>query len=357
MVAVASEPGRRTRDASLDGIRGIAALAVLVEHAILFTGVLPYAPLGNMGVLIFFALSGYLIAGICWRAAPTWAAYRVFLTRRVVRLGPVMLALVLAGGAALVFSAGFAAGDVATDGVIVLSQGTAFAMASGVDIVQPFQPTWSLTVEWAFYLTFPLTVMALRRLTFTAQQVARLLAGTSVAFYLLGLALPPAKFYWLPVANLGVLFAGAALAVWHQAAPLETRVSRPDPARTVMAMAMLAILFLLPGQVVHSLGWKAAVFPAVVACALTVIHGCWAGDGASRLLARGPLHHVGVRAYSLYLWHLPVMWIVWVNMPESVPIVRFAAVVAMIVVVVVASFEILERPVMRTRPTSARRRT
>jgi peptidoglycan/LPS O-acetylase OafA/YrhL len=346
--------GHAVRNNALDGIRGMAALAVLFAHFVVLMGLLPYEPLGAMGVLMFFALSGYLIGAMCWRSAPTWSAYRTFVHRRVVRLAPVVLALVAVGGPALVALGGLRAVDVARDGVIAALQATAVSMAFGADRVEAFRPTWSLTVEWVFYLSFPLLLLALRRSGVDAQRATRVLAGIAAGLYAVGLLLPPLQFYVLPVANLGILVAGAALATWHRAAPLAARAAGPDPARSTMALVMLVLLVGLPG---HSLswGWKAAVFPATAVCTLVVIHGCWAGNGVGTVLARGPLRHVGLRAYSLYLWHVPIMWIVWVNMPASDVWVRAAVSAACIAVVVVASFELLERPVLRRSAGAPRR--
>ena len=55
------------RDRALDGLRGFAALAVLFAHLVFDMGLLPFGVLGVNGVIIFFALSGYLIGTICWR--------------------------------------------------------------------------------------------------------------------------------------------------------------------------------------------------------------------------------------------------------------------------------------------------
>lgn len=346
---------RAARDAALDGVRGFAALAVLVEHLAVYLGVLPYTPLGAMGVIMFFALSGYLIAGICDRAPATWRAYRVFLRRRVVRLAPVVLALVTVGGVALVALGGLAAPEVAEDGVVALAQSTALAMAAGFGIVQAYQPTWSLTVEWVFYLLFPITLIALRRRSVGARGRVILLGSVAAGLYLAGLLLPPVQFYLLPVANLGVLFAGAALATWHQTAAAAARAGSRDPARPVMAMVMLGVFVVLPGHVL-SWGWKLAVFPAAAVCTLVVIHACWAGNGATRFLGQGPLRHLGLRAYSVYLWHVPVMWVVWARMPGSSPLVLAAASLVILAVVVHLSFELLERPVLRSAPARRSRR-
>jgi peptidoglycan/LPS O-acetylase OafA/YrhL len=47
---------------ALDGLRGLDAVAVVVAHPPSTGGVLPWAPLGAVGVLVFFVLSGYVIA-------------------------------------------------------------------------------------------------------------------------------------------------------------------------------------------------------------------------------------------------------------------------------------------------------
>ena len=191
-------------------------------------------------------------------------------------------------------------------------------------------------MEWVFYLAFPLFLLALRRVGADAQRVTTVLAGTAVGLYAVGLVVPPLQFYVLPVANLGVLVAGAALAMWHCATPLSDRTARPDPARAAMALMLLVVLVALPG---HSLswGWKAAVFPATAVCTMVLIHGCWAGNGVSWVLGHGALRHIGLRAYSLYLWHVPVMWIVWVNMPDSSAWVRAGVAAACIALIVVLS--------------------
>lgn len=337
------------RNRALDGIRGFAALAVFFAHLVVHMGLLPYAPLGVMGVIMFFALSGYLIAGICWRTPATWAAYGTFLRRRVVRLAPVVVALAVVGVPALVLFGAQPLNRVGRDAVIALAQVTAFATAFGVDTVEAFRPTWSLTVEWAFYLVFPVVLSGLRRSGADAGRVSRVLAVVGVGLYAVGLLLPPVQFYLLPVANLGVLFVGAALATWHLHLRAREEVPRTvDPARTWMALLMLSILVVLPGYTL-SWGWKGAVLPATTICTLVVIHGCWAGNSASRALAVGPLRHVGLRAYSLYLWHLPIMWLVWVNMPDSSRGLRAVVAVAVVAVVVPLSFELLERPVLRSR--------
>jgi peptidoglycan/LPS O-acetylase OafA/YrhL len=242
------------------------------------------------------------------------------------------------------------------DAFFAMTQTSAFAQAAGVEVAASFAPTWSLTVEWTFYLSFPLTLWWFRRVLINPSRVWRLLAAAAALLYVAGLLLSHRLFYLLPVANLGVLYAGGALAIWHVGRSSEFEDRRSDSGRTGMALLLLTVLVFLPG---HTLGWgwKASVFPATVFATLTVIHGCWAGDAATRLLARGPLPVVGLRAYSLYLWHMPILWLVWVVLPGLPRWAMAGLALAIVGMVTECSFCLLERPVLggASRQPRARR--
>ena len=102
---------------ALDGIRGYAALAVAAMHLSVNFGLLPYTPLGYTGVTVFFVLSGYLISRMWHGRDQSTGTYRRFVQRRLVRLGPVVVALALIGGPALVvFGGASAARQLGTQG-------------------------------------------------------------------------------------------------------------------------------------------------------------------------------------------------------------------------------------------------
>src|SRR6185295_3325217 len=76
----------------LDGVRGVAILLVLGQHA-------PTRPLidGYVGVTVFFCLSGYLITTLLLREFHTGSIdVRAFYRRRAARLGPALVAVVAA---------------------------------------------------------------------------------------------------------------------------------------------------------------------------------------------------------------------------------------------------------------------
>lgn len=102
-----------TRDSAIDGLRGLAALLVVIYHlnfniAALVADVLPgpvkvlLADLGSAGVNIFFVLSGYVIAMTLWRAPLGVGFIGRFALRRSLRLDPpywATIALVLVADA------------------------------------------------------------------------------------------------------------------------------------------------------------------------------------------------------------------------------------------------------------------
>jgi peptidoglycan/LPS O-acetylase OafA/YrhL len=67
---------------SLDGLRGIAALAVVVGH------VTHIEPLGAAAVLVFFVISGYCVTAAADSAVHAGVGFRTYMWRRVRRIYP-----------------------------------------------------------------------------------------------------------------------------------------------------------------------------------------------------------------------------------------------------------------------------
>jgi peptidoglycan/LPS O-acetylase OafA/YrhL len=87
------------RYGSLDGLRGLAAFTVLMTHFSNFTniwgGVLGYGA-GQLGVMLFFCLSGFLMARLYMDRPFTFGAVCDFFRRRLARVVTLYLALVVA---------------------------------------------------------------------------------------------------------------------------------------------------------------------------------------------------------------------------------------------------------------------
>jgi peptidoglycan/LPS O-acetylase OafA/YrhL len=162
------------RLAELDGIRGIAALFILIWH---YVGI-PMPPAGiylqpdswipsfklsliffRSGVDLFFVLSGFLIAGILLDHRKSQSYYRTFFIRRVCRIAPLYYTLVLIFAVAKITGANgpLFDGPIPLAGYITLTQNYFMAAWRNYGAIW-LGATWSLAIEEQFYLSFPFII-------------------------------------------------------------------------------------------------------------------------------------------------------------------------------------------------------
>ena len=142
---------------SLDGLRAIAVLLVLWQHVPLHTEGYPLwleqarwlVNPGNLGVELFFALSGFLITRILLAEQRAGHQVRWFLLRRMLRIFPIYYLLLM------VMAFWRPADELAWCALYVSNFADVFAPAAGP---KPLGHTWSLCVEEHFYLLWPLAV-------------------------------------------------------------------------------------------------------------------------------------------------------------------------------------------------------
>ena len=347
--AAQATQGRTTgRVGALDGLRGVAVLGVTWCHLALHYGLTPRAPGGFIGVVVFFVLSGYLITGIVWRGASFPTGYGTFIRRRATRLGPAiagMCAVYLVvmpslGDRELVSTLRYAG--------LALVQGTGWDYSSEQSQVPPeFAPTWSLTVEWTFYVLWPLVLLVLRAWRLDPRGVLRLAVAAAVVLAGLGLLLPDRALYVLPVANLSVMLLGAALALSEVDRSSRGRPPvQVDPGFALLALLAIVTLSVIPGYPMGP-AYRYAVMPATTGFTLLVIASIRdQGSIVRRMLGAPVLRAVGERAYSLYLWQGGVFWLVWRLLSSDRQFVAAMAAVLVLSVTVELSFRLLEKPVL-----------
>ena len=284
----------------IQGLRGIAVLAVLAYHAAHMI-----LPGGFVGVDIFFVISGYVITQVILRRLEDRTfSLRDFYQRRIRRLFPalyvVLCACLVAGLAVLppkllreeVYSQFFT--------TLFLSN-FAFARLTGyfdADAgLKPLLHTWSLAVEEQFYLLYPLVFLAIHRLArrFLWALLATLAVASLVAAELAVRSRPEAAFY-LPTSRVFELLAGALCV----GAPVLA-----DRLKRLLSLAGVALLVVSLVWVRDSLPWPglASLVPVAGAACLLLSAGAW----GNRLLAWKPLAMTGDMSYSLYLWHWPIL--------------------------------------------------
>jgi peptidoglycan/LPS O-acetylase OafA/YrhL len=296
-------PAHRIR--ALDGLRAISISCVLIGHVL---GVAPGAGeqnftghLAELGVGVFFVISGYLITTLLASelAKTNDISLRSFYLRRTFRIFPAYYTyvLVIAG------LAGF--------GVVELLPGdVTAAMTYTVNYHRPREwdlgHLWSLAVEEQFYLIWPAVMLLARRR-------AALVAGLTV------LAAPIIRAVMMVLwaahrRGIGETFptVADALAIGCLLALLQSRLyaSKTYLAITSTPFAIAALVVLLVTANTLSQAREAVAGKSIeYACCAIIVD--WAVQGrsalATRALDHAAMRWVGRLSYSLYLWQQPFL--------------------------------------------------
>ncbi len=332
----------------LDGVRGVAILLVLGQHA-------PTRPLidGFVGVTVFFCLSGYLITTLLVRELHTGTIdVRAFYRRRVARLGPALVTVVAATTVVLLVvrrafpvPVHLSVGQIfAPAGAAVTYTTSLFDWAGHFFATQDyFNYTWSLSVEEQFYLLWPfLLLWGYRRnpRLFAALTVS--LIGITLALNLyLGLSkqviFDPHEYVGSDTNALPILVGCLLAIVVHNGwLPRTLRVLAPG---ALLAVALLPVLAYRNDTEHTSLATVAGTVLALVTLIGVVTR---PGSTLGSLLASGPMRWLGERSYSIYLWNVLARTAILSTLGHT--LVGDIAWIAMFVVLAETSFRFIERP-------------
>lgn len=378
----------RTHFRLVESLRAMAALAVVLIHTSFvsgavflssFKGLLAHL---NVGVTVFFLVSGFLLYRPYVAAAaqglrpPLWRRYA---RRRFLRIAPAywVALTVLAIGPGLF-------------GVFTGDWWVYYGLLQPYPIYHPvaacarellncgIAPTWSLSIEVAFYVALPIYAVFLRRLTAKAGYRARLwtdvgllavLAVASLALRLQLLHRPALWWVYSTIAANFVWFAlGMALAVVSVA--LDHRrakgAARRFPANldavawgAAVALYCLLSLRLLPPtaastalsrsqHVIEHLGLGAVALLVL----LPAVFGQRNPGLLSRFLGNRLFSWLGKISYGIFLWHFPIMFYVAdagaVHWLPGNPFISLSAVTLLVTIPLAAmSFYLVERPLIR----------
>ncbi len=330
----------------IDALRALAVLAVFLYHA----GV-GWAPGGFLGVDLFFVISGYLITSLLLREFRRGGHVRLgrFWLRRARRLLPAVGVFI---AVTMVLAAIFEPdridqlrGDAVASLAYVANWHFVLADQSYFERFQRpslFTHLWSLSVEEQFYLFWPLVFAAGMKLFGRGRLLIGVLAGAlgsvALAWLLFDPGSDPSRVYYGTDTHAVGLLAGVALAlVWS---PIELRRRRTGPlvgpildVVGVLALAYVVLSFLHVHDYDLALWHGGYLWLALVTALLLAV----LAHPAARLgglLGQAPVLWLGLRSYSFYLWHYPVLMLtrpgVDVSLPRGVLVpLQLAAVLAL----------------------------
>lgn len=338
---------------SLDGVRGVAVVLIVVHHIVVRAPDPSYS--GWAGVDLFFALSGFLITQSILtsggRGDGVGIRLREFYRRRFWRLAPALAVFLVVA--------------------IVLwpedpnPKATLASAAQVLNVVQgfgepPFSPhlghLWSISAEVQFYVVWALALFALVRVRAPRWAIVGvLLAAFAASAVMRDAIVGDGDFVWnrpyfSPDTRSAALATGCIAGLAFAWGWLDGVAAR----RGLALLTVPAVVVLWWATTVHHLDARlyttAMPLVALAGAALVGAAATSAPSPIRRALELEPLPSLGRISYSLYLWHLPIFEEVesWRGSDDLVGIAVVGIPLAL--AAAIASFVLVERPLLRGLP-------
>ncbi len=320
---------------ALDGLRGIAALSVIISHHSnltgLFDGLLGKGG-GQLGVMLFFCLSGFLMARLYIDRPLRIDTFLGFARARIARVIPLYLLVVFAShGASLLYGDATALYAVTSNNLL-----HHLAFHSGTSVL------WTIPVEVQFYALFPVFWLIFRCFGPSVLIAVMIVAALTVA--LLGYPQWPGV-----LRACSFFFAGMVVAM--------SASSNKVPFANWAFVIFFAVYVLSFPEVSEAIGigprddptthishtlWTTPTYVIVITAFLwACLHSSW----AEKVLGGGVMGFYGKISYSLYLLHMPILWILddyaWAT---ARPMLAFAVLLSITTVLAWLSYRFIEHP-------------
>lgn len=285
----------------INGLRAIAVIAVVLFHfnPSWMTG-------GFAGVDVFFVISGFLMTGIIVRGIEKndFSILKFYVARanRIIpALAALCLVLLLFGwfyltpldyrvlGKHVAGSIGF------LSNVVYWRESGYFDAAS---LEKWLLHTWSLSVEWQFYIIYPIILLGIRKV-FSAQAIKpAVLVLTIIGFALCVVATykwPTAAYYLLPARVWEMTIGGVAYLY-----PIKANDRQRKMLETVGVVFIVGAYFLVSSET----PWPGylALFPVLGSFFIIL-----AQRNNSLITGNFIFQKIGLWSYSIYLWHWPLV--------------------------------------------------
>ena len=324
----------------LDGIRAISIVVVVLHHLGYLGG------RGFLGVDIFFTLSGYLITQVLLATVVKGTPLRGFYRRRLARLYPIMAISVVVATLVIGYNA-------AADNKPIFA--SLFYYKNFLHWGDLFGPFWSLSAEEQFYLIFPITLLIFLKFLNKKALTVFLLSVTAFAWiYVLWTNYPTYNWNQDGIFNLVIfrptmILLGCSVSLDYQWCVAIVKKFR----------IVFALLFI--GLVACCIGYQFPGFAGLGTAVLILLLDKEIG-AVSRIssalrwvLSIWPLRTLGVLSYSIYIWHMPIIFLYYKHFlnPHGYVLEIFAYVLGIAIV----SFYCIEVPLQRILSGARKSRT
>jgi peptidoglycan/LPS O-acetylase OafA/YrhL len=287
-----------------DDINALRALAVTA--VVLFHYKVNFIPGGFVGVDVFFVISGYLMTAIIMgrlekNRFDIWEFYCDRARRIIPGLLGLCFGLLAAGYFVLEPVAYQILGKAATGALLFFSNFQLWETTGYFDAESAAKwllHSWSLSVEWQFYLVYPVIVVWLHNQCSLKRHLVAVLWALAAASFLLcevSSALHPAAAFYLLPQRAWEMLAGGIVALQF------------NDSRWKHSSYLIGTGFLCIGIAIFAYD-KTMAWPSY--CALLPVTGTCliisANRASASLFKNEIIQTLGKWSYSIYLWHWPI---------------------------------------------------
>ncbi|WP_343482951.1 acyltransferase family protein [Enterobacter cloacae] len=285
----------------INGLRALAVIAVVIFH---FDSA--WMPAGFVGVDIFFAISGYLMTSIIYKGifSDNFSILSFYAARfkRIVPALILMVSFVIIAGYFLIEPYDYQKiGIHSRDSLLFISNIT-YLNESGyfdVDSLEKFLlHTWSLSVEWQFYIIYPLIIIGVAKL-FGKSNIKYAVLFLFLASFFISVFVtkkyPSQSYYMIHTRGWEMMAGGLAYLF-----PLTLAIN----AKRVVYYSALAMNIFSIWLFTSNTSWpgSAAAVPVLSTAIILSIRG-----GKEVVLGNAVAQLLGKLSYSIYLFHWPLL--------------------------------------------------
>lgn len=353
--------------ADIDGLRGIAVLAVVGFH------VFPnWLKGGFIGVDIFFVISGYLISTIIFESLyQKTFSFIDFYSRRIRRIFPALLLVLtfnmLLGWYILMPEEYKQLGKHIAGGAGFVSNFVLWRESGYFDTAAEFKPLlhlWTLGIEEQYYIVWPLVLWFCWKKNIDMLIVAVSICLLSFIFNIYEMSVDRAGAFYSPLTRIWELMIGSVFAFikihkydyeckfnyryksssykYGRAFLVMTKCKNSDNWKSFLGIFLLTICMIFVSKDSYFPGWWALLPTVGAVLIISSSPEVWINRN---LLSNKILVQIGLISFPLYLWHWPLLAFLRIIGVEEPSVKQRMVLIIGSVLISILTYRIIEKPI------------